>query len=166
VVLEKIEKGLEERVGSLLLQQTKKMAVAESCTGGLVAHRITNIPGASGYFEAGLVTYSNKAKEHFLSVPESLIAAKGAVSDEAARFMAEGVRNATGVDIGLAITGIAGPGGGTEEKPVGMVYIALAVPEGTFVRKFFFKGEREGVKLQTSDEALLFILDHLEGRLK
>ena len=166
MVLEKIEKGLEERVGNLLLQQTKKIAVAESCTGGLVAHRITNVSGASGYFEAGFVTYSNKAKEHCLSVPGAVITAKGAVSEETARSMAEGVRNAAGVDIGLAITGIAGPGGGTNEKPVGTVYIALAVPDGTFVRKYFFKGDRKEIKLQTSDEALLFILDHLEGRLR
>jgi len=166
VVLEKIEKGLEERVGSLLLRQTKKIAVAESCTGGLVAHRITNVSGASGYFEAGFVTYSNKAKERCLSVSGATIKAKGAVSEETARSMAEGVRNAAGVDIGLAITGIAGPGGGTDEKPVGTVYIALAVPGGTFVRKFSFKGGREEIKLQTSDEALLFILDHLEGRLR
>jgi len=166
VVLEKIEKGLEEKVGNLLLRQTKKIAVAESCTGGLVAHRITNVSGASGYFEAGFVTYSNKAKERCLSVPEAIIKAKGAVSEETARSMAEGVRSAAGVDIGLAITGIAGPGGGTDEKPVGTVYIALAVPGGTFVRKFSFQGDREEIKLQTSDEALLLILDHLEGRLR
>jgi PncC family amidohydrolase len=157
---------LEERVGSLLLQHSKKIAVAESCTGGLVAHRITNVPGASGYFEAGFVTYSNKAKEHFLSVPEATIRAKGAVSDEVARFMAEGVRKAAGVDIGLAITGIAGPGGGTPEKPVGTVYIALAAPDGTFVRKLSFQGNRSEIKLRTSEEAMVFILDHLEGRLR
>ncbi|MDD5245626.1 MAG: CinA family protein [Syntrophorhabdaceae bacterium] len=157
---------LEERVGSLLLMHSKKIAVAESCTGGLVAHRITNVPGASGYFETGFVTYSNKAKEHLLSVPEATIKAKGAVSDEVARFMAEGVRKAAGVDIGLAITGIAGPGGGTPEKPVGTVYIALAAPDGTFVRKFSFQGDRTEIKLRTSEEALLFILDHLEGRLR
>lgn len=166
MVLGKIEKGLEEMIGVLLLQQTKRIAVAESCTGGLVAHRITNVQGASSYFEAGLVTYSNKAKEVFLSVPGALIRAKGAVSEEVARSMAEGVRNAAGVDIGLAITGIAGPGGGTDEKPVGTVYIALAVPEGTLARKFFFKGDRKEIKLQTSEEALRFILDHLEGRLR
>ncbi|MBP6940960.1 MAG: CinA family protein, partial [Syntrophorhabdaceae bacterium] len=100
MVLEKIEKGLEERVGSLLLQQTKKIAVAESCTGGLVAHRITNVSGASGYFEAGFVTYSNKAKEDLLSVPGAAIREKGAVSDEVARSMAEGVRRVAGVDMG------------------------------------------------------------------
>ncbi len=157
---------LEEKIGSMLMQRQKKIAVAESCTGGLVAHRITNVQGASVYFEAGLVTYSNKAKEDFLSVPGAVIRAKGAVSDEVARSMAEGVRKAAGVDIGLAITGIAGPGGGTDEKPVGTVYIALAVPDGTFVRKFSFQGDRAEVKLQTSEEALLFILDHLEGRLR
>lgn len=157
---------LEEKVSSLLLRQSKKIAVAESCTGGLVAHRITNVPGASGYFEAGFVTYSNKAKEHFLSVPEAAIRAKGAVSEEVARFMAEGVRKAAGVDIGLAITGIAGPGGGTHEKPVGTVYVALAAPDGTFVRKFSFQGNRTEIKLRTSEEALVFILDHLEGRVR
>ncbi|MBP6942128.1 MAG: CinA family protein, partial [Syntrophorhabdaceae bacterium] len=108
----------------------------------------------------------NKAKEDLLSVPGAAIREKGAVSDEVARSMAEGVRRVAGVDMGLAITGIAGPGGGTDEKPVGTVYIALAVPGGTFVRRFSFKGDREEIKLQTSDEALLLILDHLEGRLR
>jgi nicotinamide-nucleotide amidase len=157
---------LEERVGSLLLQHSKRIAVAESCTGGLVAHRITNVPGASGYFEAGFVTYSNKAKEDLLSVPGVVIRENGAVSDEVARSMAEGARRAAGVDIGLAVTGIAGPGGGTSEKPVGTVYIALAAPDGTFVRKFSFQGDRAEIKLQTSEKALLFVLDHLEGRLR
>ncbi|OPY75580.1 MAG: Nicotinamide-nucleotide amidohydrolase PncC [Syntrophorhabdus sp. PtaU1.Bin058] len=156
---------LEEKIGNLLLQQKKSIAVAESCTGGLVAHRITNVPGASGYFEAGFVTYSNKAKEHFLSVPEAIIKAKGAVSEEVARSMAGGVRKAAGVDIGLAITGIAGPGGGTPEKPVGTVYIALAVPEGISVRRFSFQGDRSEIKLGTSEAALSLILDYLEGRL-
>lgn len=157
---------LEEKIGNLLLQQTKSIAIAESCTGGLTAHRITNVPGASGYFEAGFVTYSNKAKEDMLSVPGAVIKEKGAVSDEVARFMAEGARKAAGVDIGLAITGIAGPGGGTPGKPVGTVYIALAAPDGTFVRKFSFQGNRSEIKLRTSEEALLFILDYLEGRLR
>lgn len=156
---------LEEKIGNLLLQQKKSIAVAESCTGGLVAHRITNVPGASGYFETGFVTYSNKAKEHFLSVPEAIIKAKGAVSEEVAQSMAEGVRKAAGVDIGLAITGIAGPGGGTPEKPVGTVYIALAAPDGTSVRRFSFQGGRTEIKLKTSEAALSLILDYLEGRL-
>jgi nicotinamide-nucleotide amidase len=154
---------LEEKIGRILKQRIKKIAVAESCTGGLIAHRITNRSGASDYFEGGLVTYSNKAKTEFLGVPGDIISTKGAVSDEVARLMAEGVRRVMGVDAGLAVTGIAGPGGGTPEKPVGTVFIALSVPEGTFTRKFVFKGGREEIKLQTADEALAFVLDYLQG---
>ncbi len=152
----------EEELGRLLMQRGLKIAVAESCTGGLIANRITDIAGSSNYFETGMVTYSNRAKELFLSVPHDLIASKGAVSREVAGAMAEGVRNATGTDIGLAVTGIAGPGGGSEAKPVGTVYIGLAAPGRALVRGYHFNGDRMSIKRQTADEALNLAISYLE----
>ena len=111
-----------------------------------------------------MVTYSNRAKELFLSVPHEVIAAKGSVSPEVAELMARGVRVATGVDIGVAVTGIAGPGGGSPEKPVGLVYIGLATPEATITREYRFQGDRAAVRQQTSEEALKLALEVLEGR--
>ncbi|MCX5799035.1 MAG: CinA family protein [Proteobacteria bacterium] len=157
---------LEERIGRILKEKSLKIAVAESCTGGLIANRITNVQGASEYFEMGFVTYSNDAKELFLFVPEEMIAMAGAVSYEVAQLMAQGVRELTDVDVALSVTGIAGPGGGTPEKPVGTVYIGLAGKEGVFVRKFLFSGDRIEIKQQTSEEALKMVLDALEGRLE
>jgi nicotinamide-nucleotide amidase len=157
---------LEERIGRILKEKSLKIAVAESCTGGHIANRITNVQGASEYFEMGFVTYSNDAKELFLFVPEEMIAMAGAVSYEVAQLMAQGVREVTDVDVALSVTGIAGPGGGTPEKPVGTVYIGLASKEGVFVRKFLFSGDRIEIKQQTSEEALKMVLDALEGRLE
>jgi PncC family amidohydrolase len=154
----------EELLGMLLREKGLKIALAESCTGGLIASRITDIPGSSDYFEAGVVVYSNQAKQRFLSVPEQSIQAHGAVSKEVAEKMAEGVRRATGTDVGLSITGIAGPAGGSPEKPVGTVYIGLSAKEGTLVRKFQFTGTRLEIKAQTASEALKFVTAFLEGR--
>ncbi len=154
----------ERKIGNLLKSKSLKIAVAESCSGGLISNRITNIDGASGYFEAGFVTYSNESKTKFLGVPEDIIKEKGAVSSEVAVLMAEGVRQVTGVDIGVSTTGIAGPTGGTEKKPVGTVYIALSCTEGTYVKRLSLKGTRIEIKKQTSDEVLRFIEDYLEGR--
>ena len=117
---------LEKKIGKILQERSLTLGLAESCTGGLVASRITDVSGSSAYFMAGLVTYSNKAKTKFLSVPDKIIARHGAVSNIVAERMAKGVRTAAGVDIGLSITGIAGPAGGSPEKPVGTVFIALA----------------------------------------
>ncbi|HOJ71397.1 MAG TPA: CinA family protein [Syntrophorhabdaceae bacterium] len=156
----------EEILGRVLTERSLKIAVAESCTGGLIANRITDIDGASNYFDAGLVTYSNEAKTRFLGVPEDIIREKGAVSSEVAMLMAEGVRAKTGVDIGVSSTGIAGPTGGTKEKPVGTVFIAISGKEGTFVRRLSLKGTRMEIKKQTSDEVLKFIEDYIEGRLR
>ncbi len=155
----------EERLGLLLREKGLKLAVAESCTGGLIASRITDVAGSSDYFDAGVVSYSNEAKQRFLSVPAASIESHGAVSREVAQEMAEGVRSATGADIGLSVTGVAGPTGGSPEKPVGTVYIGLATGTGTFVRKFQFKGERIDIKSQTSTEALQFAIDLLEGQV-
>jgi PncC family amidohydrolase len=155
----------EELLGLLLREKGLNIALAESCTGGLIASRITDIPGSSEYFEAGVVVYSNQAKQRFLSVPEQSIQAYGAVSKEVAEKMAEGVRQATGTDIGLSVTGIAGPGGGSPEKPVGTVYLGLSAKEGTLVRKFQFTGTRTEIKEQTATEALKFVMALLEGRV-
>jgi PncC family amidohydrolase len=156
---------LEEKIGKLLKEKSLMIATAESCTGGLIANRITNVSGASDYFEAGFVTYSNRAKTTFLAVPEGVITKKGAVSSDVARLMAEGVKRVTSAGIGLSVTGIAGPTGGTLEKPVGTVYIGISCSLGTFARHFLFAGTRGEIKRQTSDAALAFVLDFLEGRV-
>ncbi len=160
---------LEGRLGGLLREKHLRLAVAESCTGGLIARRITDVAGSSDYFEAGVVVYSNQAKQTFLSVPAKSIETHGAVSREVAEKMAEGVRAATGSDIGLSVTGIAGPTGGSPEKPVGTVYIGLAArtgsSTGTFFRKYQFSGGRLEIKAQTSTEALQFVVDLLDGKV-
>ena len=156
---------LEKKIGKILQERSLTLGLAESCTGGLVASRITDVPGSSAYFTAGLVTYSNKAKSKFLSVPDGVIARHGAVSNIVAERMAKGVRAAAGVDVGLSITGIAGPAGGSPEKPVGTVFMALATRKEVFVRKFYFSGNRREVRKRSSEEALIILLDYLEGRL-
>lgn len=156
---------LEEKVANALKEKLLTIATAESCTGGLIADRLTNIDGASKYFQAGFITYSNESKSKFLNVPYDLILKKGAVSYEVAQKMAEGVRNITGVDLGVSSTGIAGPTGGTKEKPVGTVYIGISGKEGTFVKKLSLKGTRIEIKHQTSDEVLKMILEYIEGKL-
>lgn len=155
------EERLEEAVGRLLRVQGKTVAVAESCTGGLLAHRITNVAGSSDYFERGIVSYSNRAKEELLQVPSSLIERHGAVSPEAAVAMAAGVRRLVGADVGVAVTGIAGPGGGTEAKPVGLTYIALADAQGEDWRKHQFSFDREDNKLWASQMALEMLRRYL-----
>jgi nicotinamide-nucleotide amidase len=137
---------LEEIVGQLLRAGGATLAVAESCTGGLVAHRLTRIPGSSDYFERSVVVYSNAAKVQMLGVPKELIDRNGAVSAEVAEKMAEGVRRVSNATLGLGITGIAGPTGGSVEKPVGTVFIALASPKGTVSRRYQFMGDRDQIK--------------------
>ena len=127
--------SLEELVVQLLNEQDKTLATAESCTGGLLSKRITDIPGSSSVFHMGCVTYANEAKEALLSVPHETLLAHGAVSEETARAMAEGIVRRAGSDLGVGITGIAGPDGGTEEKPVGLIYIALSDGKQTWVAK-------------------------------
>ncbi|MBI3599231.1 MAG: CinA family protein, partial [Nitrospinae bacterium] len=137
------------------------LSIAESCTGGLVSHLITNVPGSSDYFERGCVVYSNRAKVELLGVPEDTIKRYGAVSSYAAVAMAEGVKTKSGTDIGLSITGIAGHGGGTIEKPVGLVYIAIAGDKKTDWKEYRFKGGREEIKLKSATAALELLRDYL-----
>lgn len=146
--------ALDAAVVRLLTEKRKTVALAESCTGGYIANRITNIPGASAVFRAGLVTYSNEAKQAFLGVRGETLAQHGAVSEPVAREMAEGARIRTGADYALAITGIAGPSGGSEEKPVGTVFIGLANPNGTQVKQNLNQYDRETFKFLTSQQAL------------
>jgi nicotinamide-nucleotide amidase len=153
--------SLEAIVGALLLERGTRLAVAESCTGGRIASRLTRVPGSSGYFESACVTYSNRSKERLLSVPSSLLNDKGAVSPEVALAMAEGIRRKEEVPLGLAVTGIAGPGGGSLQKPVGLVYIALADPNGSNVWRFQFEGEREAIQSQAAETALETLRRHL-----
>ena len=146
--------SLESVVVRLLTERQRTLAVAESCTGGCLAHRLTNVPGASAVFLAGLVTYSNEAKQRFLGVRAETLAQHGAVSEAVAREMAEGARRATGADFALAATGIAGPGGGTERKPVGTVFLALAGDFPTVVRQHLDLWERETFKQVAANQAL------------
>lgn len=146
--------SLEKVVAKQLLDSQRTLALAESCTGGLVAHRLTNIPGSSGFFERGYVVYSNQAKCEDLGVKVETLEQFGAVSAETAKEMAEGVRRRAQTDFGLAITGIAGPGGQTPEKPVGLVYISLASLGDTIVERHVFGGNREQVKNRAALGAL------------
>lgn len=148
------ERPLEQIVGELLREKGKTLAVAESCTGGLLANKITNIPGSSDYFLMGAVTYSNEAKIKVLGVSEKDIEEYGAVSEQVAAQMAEGVRRIAGSDFGIGITGIAGPGGATPKKPVGLVYTALSWEGGTEVIRNRFAGNRLQIKEQSCKKAL------------
>ena len=157
------EQTLDREVGGLLLATGQTVATAESCTGGLLAKCLTDQPGASGYFMRGWVTYANEAKEQELGVAKRLIEAHGAVSEEVVRAMAEGARERAGTDFALAITGIAGPDGGSNEKPVGTVWIALAAKGGTFTRKSIFPGNRETIRLRAAQTAMTMLRWKLLG---
>lgn len=142
-------------LGTRLQRRAQWLAVAESCTGGLIAAQITDIPGASGWFDRGVVSYSNRAKTELLGVPEALIAAHGAVSGEVAKAMAAGLRDRAAVDWTVAVTGVAGPGGGTPDKPVGTVWIGWAGPGGQVdAEHCLFGGDRASVRRQTVEKAL------------
>jgi nicotinamide-nucleotide amidase len=145
---------LEEVVGSQLRQQGKSLAVAESCSGGLICHRLTDISGSSDYFQGGVVTYSNQAKMDLLRVSSDTLDQQGAVSPETAAAMALGVQELFHADFGLAVTGIAGPTGGTVEKPVGLVFMGLADKNGVETRRCQFPGDRDMVKSLTAENAL------------
>ena len=148
------DEELEEVVGNLLLSQGKTIGIAESCTGGLLAHRITNVSGSSGYFGRGIIAYSNETKIELLGVSPGLIQAHGAVSKPVAIAMAEGIRATARADIGVSTTGIAGPTGGTAEKPVGLVWVGYADASGSFAIKFTFGEGRSRVKERATQAAL------------
>lgn len=137
---------LEEIVGMYLVMRQKTIAVAESCTGGLLSERLTRVPGSSSYFLGGAVCYSNGLKTKLAGVSPDMIQKNGAVSKPVAQALAEGIRVRTGASIGVGVTGIAGPGGGTTEKPVGLVFIALADDRGTQIREFRFPGDRDRIR--------------------
>ena len=154
---------LEEVVVRLMIEKEYTLATAESCTGGLLAQRITSVPGASAAFLGGMVSYDNSIKIRQLGVPPAYIQQFGAVSKEVVESMAEGARSITGADYALSSSGVAGPGGGTPEKPVGMVWIGLASPEGTYSKCFRFGSTREGNVLRATQSALNLLRKHLIG---
>ena len=151
-------------VGDLLRVARWTLAVAESCSGGLLASRLTDVPGSSEYVQCGVVCYSNRSKIDLVGVPAALIVEHGAVSEAVARVMAHGIRARAGANVGIGITGIAGPGGGTPEKPVGTVVIAVVTDHDACVRTFQFIGGRDQVKYQATQAAMnmlrLMLLEH------
>ena len=157
--------ALEVLVGRLLTQRGLTLAVAESCTGGLIGHRITNIPGSSVYYQGSITAYSYDVKELLLHVRHDSLYHYGAVSEQTAQDMARGVQRALRSDIGLAVTGIAGPDGGTPEKPVGLVYVALAAPDGAWVERHMWSGSRWENKARSAEAALDLLRRYLEGQL-
>ena len=156
------EDTLPEVLGKELMAQQKTIAFAESCTGGLVSSLMTDVPGSSEYLKGSVISYTNEVKKQVIHVNKTLLDKKGAVSEEVALEMARGVREVIGADLGVSITGLAGPGGGTRRKPVGLVYIAVADEYGEACRKFNFAGARTQIKLRAAMAALGFALDRLK----
>lgn len=156
---------IETKVAELLQARGLNLATAESCTGGLVSDRITNVPGSSEYFRGGVVAYAYEAKVSLLKVSWDTLRTYGAVSEETVIEMARGVRTALGVDIAISVSGIAGPGGGLPDKPVGTTWIGLSTTEGDWGRKFIWEGDRLQNKSLSAEAALEFLLDYLEGKL-
>jgi PncC family amidohydrolase len=161
---EPVTDSLETQIGNILRRRGLKLALAESCTGGLIGDRLTNLPGSSEYFWGSLVTYAYEAKVAVLQVSWDTLNTRGAVSRETVLEMARGARAALSTDIAVSVSGIAGPGGGTEEKPVGTTWIGLAAADGEWTRLFRFEGDRLQNKASAADAALQLLLDYLEGR--
>lgn len=155
---------IEARVVAALIARKATLALAESCTGGLIGHRITSIAGSSTVFMGGVICYSNESKIRDLGVSKALIERRGAVSKSVARSMAEGVLSRFRTTLGVAVTGIAGPGGGSVDKPVGRVHLALAHERGTRDCAYCFTGTRESIKRQSSEAALRLLEQHLKKR--
>ena len=156
--------ALEEIVGRLLAEQGLTIAVAESCTGGLITHRLTNVPGSSAYFLGGVVAYANEVKERVLGVSGETLLAHGAVSEETAREMARRARRLFSTDVAISSTGIAGPTGGTPEKPVGLVYVALAAQDLERCERHLWRGDRLENKQMTAEAALEMLRQYLKAR--
>jgi nicotinamide-nucleotide amidase len=155
---------MEAVVGTMLKERDLTLAVAESCTGGLIAHRLTNVPGSSAYLKGGLIAYSNEMKQQSLGVRSGTLQAHGAVSEETAAEMAGGVRRVLGTNLGLAVTGIAGPEGGTPDKPVGTVCFGLEAADSMYTRRYQLWGTREWIKLLASQVALDWVRRYLLGQ--
>jgi PncC family amidohydrolase len=156
--------GIDMEVGALLSDQGLTLATAESSTGGLVAHRVTSVSGSSAYYLGGIVAYSNEVKEALLGVKRETLLAHGAVSEETAREMARGARERVGADLGIAITGIAGPTGGTREKPVGLVYVALSATGAELCQRHVWQGDRMTNNEQSAEAALRLVRVYLQER--
>jgi PncC family amidohydrolase len=152
------------RLQDICLARGITVATAESCTGGLVAHLITEVPGSSGYFRGGIVSYSNDVKTAELGVPDEALEAHGAVSAQVAVAMAEGVRARLGTDLGVGVTGVAGPDGGSEAKPVGLVYVAVAGGGAPVVQRYLWPHDREGNKRASAEAALRLLVEAAEGQ--
>jgi PncC family amidohydrolase len=159
-----VPNSLEIQVGQLLHEYGLRLALAESCTGGLLGSRITDVPGSSEYFLASVVAYSYEAKADLLGVSWDNLNTKGAVSREIVLEMARGVRNMMKANIAVSVSGIAGPGGGTPEKPVGTTWIGLATDDGEWAQSFQFSGNREENKVASVDAALKLLLDYLQRK--
>jgi nicotinamide-nucleotide amidase len=156
--------NMEHVVGKLLQTSHQTISCAESCTGGLLTSRLTDIAGSSEYLLGSIVSYSNAVKINHLGVPSAVLAAKGAVSEETAQYMAEGAAKVLSADIGVGITGIAGPGGGTDKKPVGLVYISVTGKRGTFTTKNLLSGKRNEIKYRATQKALNMVRLYLENK--
>jgi PncC family amidohydrolase len=156
-----MSKPVEVQAGELLARSGMTLAVGESCTGGLIGHRITNAPGSSAYFKGGIIAYAYEAKEWLLEVRHTTLYEHGAVSEETAIEMARGARRALRADIGLSVTGIAGPGGGLPGKPVGLTWIAISTREGDSAESHVWEGDREQNKTQSAEAALQFLIKRL-----
>ncbi|MEW5802221.1 MAG: CinA family protein [bacterium] len=155
--------GMEKVVGDLLRQNGHTLATAESCTGGLIASRITDVPGSSEYFFEGVIVYSNQAKKNLLGVREETLRDFGAVSEQTVREMCAGIRKLSGADLTLAISGIAGPGGGSADEPVGLVYIGLYDGYSFFLEELRLQGSRKQIKFQASQSALDLVRRYYQG---
>ena len=160
-----MDSQLELRIGMILSERKQSLVTAESCTGGLIASRITDVAGSSAYFLGGIVAYSYEVKAALLGVSWDTLNNKGAVSRETVIEMAHGARNVLRADIAVSVSGIAGPGGGTPDKPVGTVWVGLATPSGEEARHFVWDGDRVRNKYLSSEAALQFVLDYLEGKV-
>ncbi len=160
-----MEQPIENMLGGLMRRRNRTLATAESCTGGLVADRITNVPGSSEYFRGGIVAYAYEAKVALLGVSWDMLRTHGAVSREVVMEMARGARVALDVDIAVSVSGIAGPGGGLPDKPVGTTWVGLSTEDGDWARKFVWEGDRLRNKALSAEAALQFVLDYLEGNL-
>lgn len=161
-----MQESSEERIKEMLISMGSWLAVAESCTGGLVSHRITNIPGASACFRGGVIAYANEVKVALLGVRQLTLDRYGAVSEQTVREMARGVRKILSADFGLAVSGVAGPGGGTPEKPVGTMWIGLNTEGEEISQGFQFQGDRLQIKEQAAQAALDLLVRYLESALK